>query len=113
MSLRPTLYSKGAPLLYLCASISSSNAFKKWEFITTERGLLFSGVGNLSGSFHGDPEVKNPPAHAADMVSVPEWRRSPGGGNGNPLQHSCLENSMDRGAWWATVQRVAKELDTT
>ena len=39
--------------------------------------------------------------------------RSPGGGNGNPLQYSCLENPMDRGAWWATVQGVAKELDVT
>ena len=39
--------------------------------------------------------------------------RSPGEGNGNPLQYSCLENPMDRGAWWATVHGVAKELDTT
>ena len=38
---------------------------------------------------------------------------SPGGGHGNPLQYSCLENPMDRGAWWATVQGVAKELDMT
>jgi len=40
--------------------------------------------------------------------SIPESGRSPGGGNGNPLQYSCLENSMDRGAWWATVHGVAK-----
>ena len=39
--------------------------------------------------------------------------RSPGEGNGNPLQYSCLENSMDRGAWWATSRGLAKELDTT
>ena len=39
--------------------------------------------------------------------------RSPGEGNGNPLQYSCLENSMDRGAWWATSRGIAKELDTT
>ena len=38
----------------------------------------------------------------------PGLGRSPGGGNGNPLQYSCLENPMDRGAWWATVHRVAK-----
>ena len=43
-----------------------------------------------------------------DMGSVPGSGRCPGGGNGNPLQYSCLENSMDRGAWWATVHRVAK-----
>ena len=39
--------------------------------------------------------------------------RSPGEGNGNTLQYSCLENSMDRGAWWATSRGIAKELDTT
>ena len=43
-----------------------------------------------------------------DVGSIPESGRSPGGGNGNPLQYSCLENSMDRGAWWATVHGVAK-----
>ena len=42
------------------------------------------------------------------MGSVSGWGRSPGGGHGNPLQYSCLENPMDRGAWWATVHRVAK-----
>ena len=42
------------------------------------------------------------------MGSIPEWGRSPGGGHGNPLQYSCLENLMDRGAWWATVHGVAK-----
>ena len=52
--------------------------------------------------------VKNPPAHAGDLGSIPGSRRSPGGGNGNPLQNSCLENPMNRGAWWATVHRVAE-----
>ena len=42
------------------------------------------------------------------MDSIPELGRSPGGGYGNPLQYSCLENPMDRGAWQATAQRVAK-----
>ena len=46
--------------------------------------------------------------NAEDLVSVPESRGSPGEVNGNPLQYSCLENPMDRGAWWATVQGVAK-----
>ena len=40
--------------------------------------------------------AKNPPANAEDLGSIPGWGRSPGGGNGNPLQYSCLENSMDR-----------------
>ena len=55
--------------------------------------------------------VKSLPASAGDirnMGSILGLGRSPGGGNGNPLQYSCLENSMDRGAWWATVHRVAK-----
>ena len=46
------------------------------------------------------------------MGSVPGLERSPEEGNGNPLQYSCLENHMDRGAWWATIHRVAKS-DTT
>ena len=55
--------------------------------------------------------VKNPPANTGDtgnMGLVPGLERSPGEGIGNPLQYSCLGNPMDRGAWWATVQRVAK-----
>ena len=55
--------------------------------------------------------VKNPPATAGDIRdagSIPGSDRSPGGGHGNPLQYSCLENPMDRGAWQATAHRVAK-----
>ena len=47
------------------------------------------------------------------MGSIPGLGRSPGGGNGNPLQCSCLENSMDRGAWWTIVHGGCKELDMT
>ena len=57
--------------------------------------------------------VKNPPANARegrDMGSIPGSGRFPGGGHDNPLQCSCLENLMGRGAWWATVHRVAKNL---
>ena len=57
--------------------------------------------------------VKNPPANERDLALIPGWGRSPGEGNGNPLQYSCLENPMDRRAWWATVHGVTKELDTT
>ena len=57
--------------------------------------------------------VKNPPANAGDIASIPESGRSPGEGNDNPLQCSCLENPMDRGAWWATVHGVEKELVMT
>ena len=55
--------------------------------------------------------VKNPPANAGDVRdvgSIPGSGRSPGEGNGNPLQYSCLENAMDGGAWWATVHGVTK-----
>ena len=55
--------------------------------------------------------VKNPPANAGDLRdvgSIPGSGRSPGGRHGNPLQYSCLENPMDRGAWRATVHGVAK-----
>ena len=55
--------------------------------------------------------IKNPPANAGDIRdagSIPGLGRSPGGGHGNPLQYSCLENPMDRGAWQALVHRVAK-----
>ena len=52
--------------------------------------------------------VMNLPANAADADSFTESGRSPGGGHGNPLQYSCLENPMDRGAWKATVHGVTK-----
>ena len=57
--------------------------------------------------------VKNLPANAGDTGSIPGSERSPGIGNGSPLQYSCLGYPMDRGAWRATVHGVAKELDTT
>ena len=52
--------------------------------------------------------VKNLPAHAGDAGLITGWGRFSEGRNGNPLQYSCLENPMDRGAWWATVHGVAK-----
>ena len=52
--------------------------------------------------------VKNPPANAGDAGSILGSGISPGGGNGSPLQYSCLGNPMHRGAWWATVHGVAK-----
>ena len=69
-------------------------------------GILFQ-RGFLGGASGKEP----PPANAGDardMGSIPESGRSPGGGHGNPLQYSCQENPMDRGAWWATVHRVTQ-----
>ena len=63
--------------------------------------------------FPGGSVVKNSPVIAGDTGSIPEPGRSPGEGNGNPLQPSCLENPMDRGAWWAIVHGIAKELEMT
>ena len=57
--------------------------------------------------------VKNLPADTGDAGLISGWGRSPGEGNGIPLQYSCLGNLMGRGAWQATVHGVAKELDTT
>ena len=62
------------------------------------------------------PVVKNPPDNAGDpgdTGSIPVSERSPGGGHGNQLQYFCLENPMDRGAWWAIVHELTKELDMT
>ena len=58
--------------------------------------------------FPGGSVVKNPSASTEDLGSIPGLRRFLGEGNGNPLQYSCLENAMDRGAWWATVHGVSE-----
>ena len=61
---------------------------------------------SFSHGFPGGSVVKNPPAKARDVGLLPGLGRSPGEGNGNPLQYSCLENPMDGGTWWATVHGV-------
>ena len=58
--------------------------------------------------FPGGSEAKASACNAGDLGSTPGWGRSPGEGNVNPLQYSCLENPMDGGAWWATVHGVTK-----
>ena len=62
----------------------------------------------LSVGFPGVLGAKNLPTKAGNMGSIPGLGRSPGEGNDNPFQYSCLENSMDKGVWWATVHGVAK-----
>ena len=56
--------------------------------------------------------IKNPPANAGDKGSTPGWGRSSADGNDNPLQYSCLENTMDRGAWQTTSMGFQKESGT-
>ena len=76
---------------------------------------MVSLLANLIGmwTFPGDSVVKNLPANAGDVGLILESRSSPGEGNGNPLQYSCLGNPMDREAWRAAVHGVAKVLDMT
>ena len=76
-----------------------------------KRGPTF-GFALMNPHFPGSSVGKNSPANTGDTGSIPGSGRSPAGGNGNPLQYSCLENPMDRGAWWATVHGIIK-LDTT
>ena len=58
--------------------------------------------------FSGVSVGKQSACNAGDLDLIPRWERSPGERNGNPLQYSCLENSMGRGAWWAIVHGIAK-----
>ena len=68
---------------------------------------------SLLVNFPGGSEVKESACNAGDLGSIPGSGRSPGEGNGYPLQYCCLENPMDEGAWWATVHGVLKEPNTT
>ena len=72
-----------------------------WSFTTQEGGFPCGSV------------VKESACSAGDLSSIPESRRSFGGGHGNPLQYSYLENPMDRGTWWAAVCGVTKQSDVT
>jgi len=60
------------------------------------------------GGFPGVSDSIESACDAGDLSLIPGLRRSPGEGNGNPFQYSCLENFMDRGAWWATFHAVPK-----
>ena len=69
------------------------------------------GGGDVLRPLLGFLGVKNPPANAGDIRDsglVPGWGRSPAGGHGNPLHYSCLENPINRAAWWATAHGVTK-----
>ena len=76
-------------------------------------GHCFREEYRCEGVFPDGSVVKNLPAIQETLGSIPGSGRSPGGGNDNALQYSCLGNPINTGAWWATVHGVAKELDTT
>ena len=81
---------------------------------SSHSSYLLSGL-NLTvvpPGFSGDSAVKTLPKNAGDAGLIPGLGRSPREENGNPLQYSCLGNSTDKGAWWATVHGVTKESDT-
>ena len=65
-------------------------------------------MSNVLMEFPHSSVDKESACNAGDPGSIPGWERSPEEGNGNPLQYSCLENTMDRGAWWATVRGIAR-----
>ena len=67
----------------------------------------------LIQGFSGGSVIKNPPANTGDVGSIPGSGRSPGEGNDNPLQYSCLENPIDRRDWYAIIHWIAKESDKT
>ena len=86
-------------------------AFKFWRKVCFVEAEQLFGLCHCCSGFQVALVVKNPSANAGDVRDVGSisWLgRSPGGERGNPLQYSCLENPMDRGAWWVTIHEVAK-----
>ena len=89
-----------------CKKINSPGSYLLKWLLQADSQLqysLISVMGCLGGSV-----VRNPPANAEDAGSIPGLGRSPGIGNDNPLQYSCLGNPVEKGAWWATVHGVTK-----
>ena len=90
--------------------------FPNWIIVYIFKTKLLSALNYLDNcvnhilckGFPGGSEVKASASNTGHLGSIPGSGRSPGEGNGNPLQYSCLENPMDRGAWWATVHGVTK-----
>ena len=79
-----------------------------WTFVSKVMSLFFFFLASPSGS-----DSKESACNAGDPGLIHGWGRSPGEGNGRPLEYSCLKNSMDTEAWQATVHGVARELDMT
>ena len=91
--------------------------FNKFRSIFLVKSFVFKWQLLIDDSFKkgflGGSVVKNTPANSGNLNAILGSRRSPGEGNGNSLQYSCLGNPMDRGVWWAMVHGVTKESGTT
>ena len=96
---RPTLYI--TLILYQCICYFG-------RYYSYKRKMYTYSTVNVWG-FPSGSGSKESACNAGDLGSIPELGRPPGGGNGNPLQYSCLENSMDKGAWWATVHGLSDQ----
>ena len=109
--LAPGSWVMGFTLPSLWRSFSSWSVLSDRQLNTTKKKLEFFllALGPCLAvlDFPGGSDGKESACNVGDPGSVPGLRRSPGEGNGYPLQYSHLENSMDRGAWWATVHRIA------
>ena len=100
------LHFQGQTVLLVLVNISRQNrVFSPHKYSST----LITAYRTNKG-FPDSSDSKESARNAGDPGSIPGWGRSPGGGNGKTIQYSCLENSMDRRAWWTTVHRVAKSL---
>ena len=88
-----------------CMRISVASPLSQKHIVLSDFLICFKY--GISMGFPGGSVVRNSPASAGDAGSIPESRRSPRG-NGSPLQYACLENPMDRRAWWVTVHGVAE-----
>ena len=104
--IQPGLWS----VYHLFSDLSVNSLFLTFSFLDKEVRVVFEWVSmsrNWQG-LSGGSVIKYPPANSGDTGLIPGSGRLHGEGNGNMLQYSCLENPMDRGAWWATVHGVAK-----
>ena len=93
-----------------CAVVQGVEKSRTWlsNWTTTACQTIYLFLPIFILGFPGGSDSKESACNAGDLGSIPGLGRSPGEGNGNPLWYSCLENSIDRGAWWATVHGVAE-----